>query len=271
MSVSLRVRLAADPETPVPRPGKGIFLAVDLTTDVAEEVLAREDVNTAIIYHPVIFSPVRSLTLAQPLQRSVLRLIAVGVNIYCPHTCLDVIDGGINDWIAAGLKHAWEKAPLSDEDLRRNVQQGTGAKPCEPVKDPRTPTEGIGRVFSLEEPITLRTLVARAKAHFAIEHVQVAEAQGASLDTTVERVAVCAGSGGSVLRNTKDVDVWVTGELGHHEVLAAVAQGISVIVTNHSNTERRFFRSLFAPLLREQLPEFTVHVSEKDRDPLRTA
>lgn len=254
----------------MPRRTKGVFLAVDLTPDVAEELLAHDDVSTAIIYHPVIFSPVRSLTLAQPLQRSVLRLIAAGVNVYCPHTCLDVIEGGINDWIIAGLLHAWEKAPLADDALYRAVRQGTGAQPCEPVKEARTPHEGMGRVVSLPERVPLRTLVARAKAHFGVEHVQVAEAHGQTLDHPVHRVAVCAGSGGSVLRACKDADVWVTGELGHHEVLAAVAQGTSVVLANHTNTERRYFRSLFAPLLREQLPELTVYVSEQDHDPLHT-
>ncbi|KAI3627307.1 hypothetical protein GLX27_001027 [Malassezia furfur] len=257
-------------QSPVPRTGRGVFLAVDLTTDVAEEALALPDVNTAIIYHPVIFSPVRSLTLAQPLQRSILSLVAAGISIYCPHTCLDAIDGGINDWIVAGLQHAWEKEPLLDETLYQAVREGTKAQPIEPIPNARTETEGMGRVFSLDQPVPIRTLIARAKEHFAIDAVHVALGQDVSDDTPMRRVAVCAGSGGSVLRQAKDADVWVTGELGHHEVLAAVAQGISVILTNHSNTERRFFRSLFAPLLREQLPELTVHVSEKDCDPLHT-
>lgn len=253
----------------MPRASKGVFLAVDLTPAVAEELLAK-DVNTAIIYHPVIFSPVRSLTMANPLQSSILKCIASGISIYCPHTTLDVIDGGINDWIAAGLQHPWEKEALSDDVLYRRVRDGSGAEPCEKAPNARTPTEGIGRAFTLSEPCTLAALVERAKRHFGIEHVQIAEGVGKTIDTPVQKVAVCAGSGASVLKGSTDADVWVSGELGHHDILAANAQGISVIVTNHTNTERRFFRTLFAPLLREQLPELTVYVSDADRDPLRT-
>ncbi|WFD42004.1 hypothetical protein MPSI1_000641 [Malassezia psittaci] len=258
-------------ESPVPRTGSGVFLAVDLTTEVADELLEHKDVNTAIIYHPVIFSAIRSVTLAQPLQRSILRLIAAGVNIYCPHTCLDAIDGGINDWIAAGLQHDWEHESLSDDQLYKLVRQGVDAKPIEPVSSPRTPKEGVGRTFSLASEVRLSVLVERAKAHFGVDHVQFALGHGKSHDTQLKTVAVCAGSGGSVLCKAPEVDVWVTGELSHHEILATIARGTSVIVANHTNTERRFFRSLFAPLLQEQLPGITVYVSDKDRDPLQFA
>lgn len=268
MSGCLHVGLRAYPESPVPRQGTSLFLAVDLTTAVCDELLARDDVRVAIIYHPTIFSAVKSLTLANPLQRSVLRLVAAGVHLYCPHTALDVIDGGTNDWIAVGLLHDWEKEALSDEALYEVVRKGTGCPPCEPVKHARTPTEGMGRIVTLPTPCTLRALISRAKSHFQVDTLQLAAAPGVDLDTDVTRLAVCAGSGGSVVRHCADADVWVTGEMGHHELLAANAQGVTVLLANHSNTERRYFRTLFAPLLREQL-ECTVHVSEADCDPLR--
>lgn len=45
----------------------------------------------------------------------------------------------------------------------------------------------------------------------------------------IKRVALCAGSGGSVFKGLTDVDVFFTGEFSHHEALAAVERGISVI------------------------------------------
>ena len=81
-------------------------------------------------------------------------------------------------------------------------------------------------------------------------------------------IAVCAGSGGSVLRACLDVDVWVTGEMGHHEVLAANARGVSVVLANHSNTERRYLADVLQPRLAADLP-IDVHVSQVDADPLQ--
>ena len=37
-----------------------------------------------------------------------------------------------------------------------------------------------------------------------------------------------------------DVDVLLTGEMSHHEVLAANAEGKHVILSDHSNTERGY-------------------------------
>jgi len=99
----------------------------------------------------------------------------------------------------------------------------------------------------------------------------VAPAAHITADTTVASLAVCAGSGGSVLRKCTDVDVWVTGEMGHHEVLAANARGVSVVLTNHTNTERQYLRDVLAPALHAAMPDIAVHVSQRDRDPLTVA
>lgn len=246
----------------------GIFLAVDLTPAVAEELLANPDAGVAVIYHPVIFAPTRRLTLAKPLQASVLRCIAAGVSIYCPHTCLDVIDGGINDWLIGGLTLPWECAQPSDAELRA-ARAGAGSAALQLVDSPRTPREGAGRVVSVDT--TWAGMVQRVKAHLGLAHVQVAPGRGVRADTRVRSVAVCAGSGGSVLAGC-DADVWVTGELGHHDVLAVTALGTSVILTNHTNTERGYVRTVLPEQLRALLPPDTrIFVSSADADPLTTA
>lgn len=80
-------------------------------------------------------------------------------------------------------------------------------------------------------------------------------------------VAVCAGSGSSVLRGT-GADLWLTGEMSHHDVLDATHQGASVILTDHSNSERGFLKKL-QPRLHELFSkEINVVISEKDKDPL---
>ncbi len=36
-------------------------------------------------------------------QKSLLQCAAHGISVYCPHTALDSVWGGINDWLAEGL------------------------------------------------------------------------------------------------------------------------------------------------------------------------
>lgn len=254
-------------ESPVEHDRRGIFLAIDLTPAVADELLGRDDIAVAVVYHPVIFAATRSLTLARPLQKSVLRCIAAGISIYCPHTCLDVIDGGINDWLIGGLALTWENGRPTADALAA-AHAGAGSTAIELVSEPRTPREGAGRFLRVD--CTWAAMIQRVKEHLGVSHVQVAPARGVSPDSRVHSVAVCAGSGGSVLGGTQ-ADVWVTGELGHHEVLAATAAGISVILTNHTNTERGYLRAVLPTQLAKLLPGHPIAVSQADADPLTTA
>ena len=78
----------------------------------------------------------------------------------------------------------------------------------------------------------------------------------------ISSIGICAGSGGSML-NGLDVDLLFTGELSHHEALAAIEQGKCVITTFHSNTERLFLMTTMQnrlfPEIRKQIDEMIKH------------
>lgn len=84
----------------------------------------------------------------------------------------------------------------------------------------------------------------------------------------ISSVAVCAGSGGSVLRNVA-ADLYVTGEMTHHEVLHAVYNDSSVILCDHSNTERGYLTVLKAKLDECLNSKTNVVITEIDCDPLK--
>ena len=71
-------------------------------------------------------------------------------------------------------------------------------------------------------------------------------------------------------------DVWLTGEMTHHDCIAAASDGVSVIVTNHTNTERGYLEHLQSRL-QAALPaafpdaaasDIAVVVTALDADPL---
>ena len=83
----------------------------------------------------------------------------------------------------------------------------------------------------------------------------------------IQTVALCAGSGASVLKGVR-ADVYLTGEMSHHDVLEAVSCGIHVILCEHSNTERGFLK-VFQDKLKIILEDkVKVMVSSTDSDPL---
>ena len=83
----------------------------------------------------------------------------------------------------------------------------------------------------------------------------------------VKTIACCAGSGSSVLRDVR-ADLYLTGEMSHHDVLDATSNKHHVILCEHSNTERGFLKVLAPQLSTILNDKVKVTVSETDRDPL---
>ncbi|XP_023145605.1 NIF3-like protein 1 [Amphiprion ocellaris] len=135
------------------------------------------------------------------------------------------------------------------------------------LEKPPLPGHGQGRLSVLDEPVTVATAIQKMKSHLGLSHLRLALGSGQTMESSLYTVAVCAGSGASVLNGVK-ADLYITGEMSHHEVLDAVAKGTSVILSDHSNSERGFL-TVFRERLAVRLPDgVTVMVSKADRDPL---
>ena len=81
-------------------------------------------------------------------------------------------------------------------------------------------------------------------------------------------IAVLAGCAGDLLHGalSEGADIVLTGEVRHHDALAAAERGATVIATLHSNSERLALPALAAGL-RGELPELDVLLSQRDADP----
>merc|ERR1711977_458696 len=87
------------PERSNARLARSALLTIDLTQAVAEEAIKGQH-SIVISYHPIIFRALKSLTLANTQQNSLLRLASEGISVYSPHTAVDAAPGGLNDWLA---------------------------------------------------------------------------------------------------------------------------------------------------------------------------
>jgi putative NIF3 family GTP cyclohydrolase 1 type 2 len=111
-------------------------------------------------------------------------------------------------------------------------------------------------------------IVERVKRTLGVEQVLAA----GPLDRDVARAAVCAGAGGALLDAAiaARADLFVTGELRHHDVLRAVHAGMTVVCVLHSASERAALAPL-AETLGKRLPGVTIVRSAADREPLSYA
>ena len=128
----------------------------------------------------------------------------------------------------------------------------------------------MGRIGYLAEPMKLRDVVVKTKTHLKMKTLRVAIANGRSLDDEVRSIAVCAGSGSKLLNNLP-VDLIISGEFPHHEILHEVHRCTSLILTDHTNNERGFgevFKQRFTELLAQRHEQVDIEISQVDRDPL---
>lgn len=126
---------------------------------------------------------------------------------------------------------------------------------------------GAGRRLVLDQPTTVEKLAQSVKEYLGVRGVYVAKAEGRGSEL-VDTIGVCCGSGGELaeVALAEGCHVYITGEMKHHETLAAVEAGMSVITAGHTATERGYLPHL-ATRLRETLPGIRVEVSHTDRSP----
>ncbi|XP_026742497.1 NIF3-like protein 1 isoform X3 [Trichoplusia ni] len=223
-----------------------VLLTNDLTEDVALEA-HNLGCEMIVSYHPPIFAPMKSVVQSSWKERIVSYLLENRISLYSPHTSWDCVRGGVNDWLASAFSFT-ESVPLI------------------PGSDPQF---GAGRLLQLTSEISLSTAISKVQELIEIPHVRFALGRGKQMSSNIKTVALCAGSGSSVLKGAV-ADLYLTGEMLHHDVLDAAQKGISVILTNHSDSERGFlkvFSNNFQNLLNN---EVQVFVSKLDKDPLVT-
>lgn len=123
--------------------------------------------------------------------------------------------------------------------------------------------------LTLSQPLPLSQLVLKVKQHLNLPHVRLASPFGKGEDPLIKTVSTCAGSGGSVLSGVKS-DLYLTGEMSHHDVLDACSRGTAVILCDHTNTERGYLQQIYKGQLEAVLGgNVQIVVSKTDRDPLQ--
>jgi putative NIF3 family GTP cyclohydrolase 1 type 2 len=193
-----------------------------------------------------LFRPVQSVAADTPKGGLIHRLGRAGVAHFAAHTNADRAVGGVNDALAA---------TLGIRDVR----------PLEPAEN--SASEGLGRIGELRMPMTARKFAAHVAASLP------ATVTGARLagdpERPVRRVAVCGGSGGSLLDTARatGADIFVTADLSHHVAAEYAADPANPALVDVSHWASEWpWLPVVAALLADRLGVRTV-VSERRTDP----
>ncbi len=196
---------------------KKVLVALDLSVPVAEEAIA-EKVDLVLTHHPVFFHPVKRMLPDDPDTAAAYKLIRNGIGMYAAHTNLDACEGGVNDAIAESL----------------------GLEEISSLRE-----DGIGRIGVLKESIPFLSFITVCEAVF---HTKV-YSYGAK-ERMVKTVGIVGGAGGDMISDAVDkkCDVFITGEMRHHEAVQAGFYNMPCIVAGHYQTEVLVIKKLIARL-----------------------
>ena len=194
-------------------PVKRVMTALDPTLGVVREAIDRK-CDVLVTHHPLIFSPLRSLDIDEPLGCILEALFEHRIAVIAAHTNLDAVNGGVNDVLATLLA-------MDDMAL---------LQPSE-----RDPSCGLGRVGRITSRCRLDELALIIKDRMALPHVRFA----GSPELQVGRVALCSGSGSSLIGAflASDAEVFITGDVRYHDAREIEAHGRGVVDVGHFESE----------------------------------
>ncbi len=95
---------------------------------------------------------------------------------------------------------------------------------------------GIGRLGELPNPTTLKQLALSIKKNLGLSAIRMV----GDPDLTVEKVAICTGSGASLLKAfiTSDAQAYLSGDMKYHDAMAALDAGKGIIDVGHFASEQ---------------------------------
>lgn len=213
---------------------KRIWIALDLTDEVLDEAV-RWNADMILTHHPLIFSPLHKVTDEDFIGKRVVKLIRHDIAYYAMHTNYDVIRMAELAAIFLNMKQIEVLEPMAEDG------------------------KGIGAIGIFSEKMTLGQCCKLVKETFRLDAVKVFGEKNQEIQT----VAVCPGSGKSVIKTAmqKHADVLITGDIGHHEGIDAVAGNLNIIDAGHYGLEHIYMEDM-KEFLQQRIPEMEIRVSD---------
>jgi len=219
-----------------------IFVALDADEETISEAVEFE-ADLLLTHHPLLFHSIRQVNDDTFIGRRILAMIEHEITCYAMHTNFDVLGMAGMNRRQLGLEHC---------------------RVLDVTRENEGVEEGIGRVGELREPMTLQETARYVRNSLQLQAVRCyglpADDPGSDgeedgqdreeKEPLIRRVAVCGGSGKSVVQAAirEGAQVLVTGDIDYHTACDALAQGLHVIDAGHYGTECGFIEFMVQKL-----------------------
>ncbi len=218
-----------------------VLVALDATEEVVEEAI-EIGAQMVVTHHPIIFSPLKRLVWENRQQRAIAKAIAAGVALYAAHTNLDSAP-------VEGISHLLgQKLGLAEEAI------------LEPSKEESV---GIGIVGVLKEAMPSEEFLALVKRVLGVKALRHSPIRC----ERVQRVAICSGSGGSLIPQAEaaGADAYLAADFKYHNFVDA--DRMILVDAGHFETEICAIDILFE-LLSKKISTFAVRKSTRCENPV---
>lgn len=222
----------------------GIMLGLDCTERLMDEALER-GADMIVTHHPLIFRGIKRIDPTDPTGRLVYRAIRHGLVVYAAHTNADKVCSGVSG----------RMADLLGLEDRRMLEPDTRTAGGEPA--------GLGMVGELSRPMDPEAFVAWVKECFGLSSVRTSSLPSGP----VRRVALCGGSGAGLIGAAlaAGADAYVSGDISYHHFFCP--EDLLLMDIGHFESEYGIVGRFFE-ILRENFPNFAVHISERENNPV---
>ena len=219
-----------------------IVLALDITEEVVDEAI-REGAQMVVSHHPIIFRPIKRLADESRQQRTIAKAIRHGVALYAAHTNLDSAP-------IAGISH--HLAGLLGVQVEGVLEQGAD----EGV--------GIGVVGNLPQAVPTEAFLGYVKDVLGVEALRHSTVRVES----VQRVAICSGSGGGLIEvaEKSGADVYISADFKYHDFVDA--DRMVLVDVGHFESEICAIEILF-DILSKKITTFALRKSVCAENPVK--
>jgi dinuclear metal center YbgI/SA1388 family protein len=214
-------------------PVTSVLFGLDCTPALVDEAIAC-GADMIVTHHPLIFSGLKKISPDNQVGEAVIKAIRAGISIYAAHTNADKVMAGVSGAMAARL--GLENVRILDE-----VGEGTG----------------LGVVGDLPEPMSAADAVRLVKDRFNLKAMRTSR----PLDGKIERVAMCGGSGGSLIAAARrsGAQLYISGDISYHNFFTE--DGFMIMDIGHYESEIEIVDILFS-LIKKNFPTFAVRITQ---------
>lgn len=187
---------------------KNVLVCLEITPETIDFAIEK-NCNFIIAHHPLIFTGLKKIDMSFKGSK-IQKLVKHDISVYATHTSIDV--NGLNDYI-------FNKIGFKSQGYIEETESGFGYG-------------SMAKVDILDDEI-ISKIKKNLELDFVIKY---------GINKKYKKVGLVTGSGTDFIDQAikKGIDLFITGDITHHDAMDSVEKGVDLIDISHEGSEKFF-------------------------------